>query len=132
MTFTSIVVYLPQRFQAVNDFSPVRSGVNILPVLLISAFGATLSGLLLGTRNVCSYLIVAGNALQLAGLGLLSTLSTEATIPATAYGFQAVLGFGLGTTLSASFILARIEARREDIGTFTPLFVIERARVNPF
>lgn len=120
MAFTSIVVYLPQRFQAVNNLSPVKSGINILPVLLISALGATASGLVLSKWNICSYLIIAGNALQLIGLALQSSLPTTAVIPAAAYGYQAILGLGLGTTLSASFILARIEVRREDIGTFAP------------
>lgn len=112
------MVYLPQRFQAVNDLSPVKAGIQILPVLLVSAFGATFAGVLCSKRNVCAYLVIGGSALQLVGLGLHSALPTSAAIPAAGFGYQAVLGLGLGTLLSASFVLARLEVRRADIGMF--------------
>jgi hypothetical protein len=123
LSFTSTVVYLPQRFQAVNALSPVKAGINILPVLVVSALGATVSGLVLGKKNICSYLVLMGNSLQLIGLGLQSSLSASDIIPAASYGYQAILGLGLGTSLSSSFILARIEVPRaiiaSTVGTLT-------------
>lgn len=116
LAFTSTVIYLPQRFQAVNDSTPVESGIKILTVLLVSAFGATVSGLVLSKRNICSYLIILGTSLQLIGLGLHSSLPTTVSISTASYGYQVILGMGLGTTLSSSFILARIEVERKDIG----------------
>nr|POE51900.1 putative box c/d snorna protein [Quercus suber] len=116
LTFTSIVVYLPQRFQAVNGLSPVRAGINILPFLLVSAFGAILSGVVLSRRNLCSYFIISANCFQLLGLGLLSSLPTSAHIPSVGYVYQAILGFGTGTALISSFVLAKTEVERIDIG----------------
>nr|POE72010.1 efflux pump fus6 [Quercus suber] len=104
-----------RRFQAVNGLSPVKAGVSILPVLLVSAFGATVSGVLLSKRNLCSYFIIAANCLQLIGLGLLSSLPTSAPIPTVGYVYQTILGLGLGTALTSSFVLARIEVDRKDI-----------------
>lgn len=86
-------------------------------MLLVSAFGAVLAGFVCSKVNICSYVIIAGSALQLVGLGLQSALPTDPKIPVASYGYQAVLGFGLGTLLSASFVLARFETRRADIGT---------------
>lgn len=124
LAFTSVVVYLPQRFQAVNNLSPVKAGINVLPVLLVSAFGATFSGLILSRRNLCSYLIIFGNALQVVGLGLHSALPTNPAIATASYGYRAILGLGLGTTLSSSFVLARIEVRRSDIGMLFPFLIL--------
>jgi len=125
------VVYLPQRFQAVNDLSPVTAGIRICPALVVSAFAATATGFVLSKKNICSYMMIAGTALQLLGLGLQSSLPTSAAVPPAAYGYQAVLGLGLGTSLIASFVLARIEVRREDIGKLTPSIALLHQPSNP-
>lgn len=116
--FSSIVIYLPQRFQTVNGFSPIQAGERVLPFLLVSAFGATFSGVALSKKSTfCSAFIMAGTALQVLGLGLHSSLSTSMEVPAVEYVYQAILGMGTGSVLSATFFLARIEIpRREDIG----------------
>lgn len=116
--FTSNVVYLPQRFQFVNDLSPVEAGIKILPLLLVSAGGNLVGGFIMGKVNLGAWITLVGNALQIIGLGLSSTVPTDAGIPASSYGYQAVLGMGLGTSLSGSFLLARIEVSKVDIGEF--------------
>lgn len=72
----------------------------------------------MGKVNLGAWITLVGNALQIIGLGLSSTVPTDAGIPASSYGYQAVLGMGLGTSLSGSFLLARIEVSKVDIGEF--------------
>ena len=72
----------------------------------------------MGKVNLGAWITLLGNALQIIGLGLSSTVPTDASIPASSYGYQAIVGMGLGTSLSGSFLLARIEVSRIDIGKF--------------
>lgn len=74
------------------------------------------SDLIMGKKNVGSWIILLGNVLQLVGLGLSSSMVNSTNIPAAAYGCQAILGLGLVASLSASFLLARIEVSKRDIG----------------
>ena len=70
----------------------------------------------MGKKNLGSWLILLGNVLQLVGLGLSSSVVNSTSIPATAYGYQLILGLGIGTSLGAYFLLARIEVSKKDIG----------------
>lgn len=111
------MIYLPQRFQAVNALSPVDAGEKVLPFLLVSAFAAVFSGVTLSKKNWCSYYLIAGTSFQVLGLALQSTLPTSVEVPRIAYFYQALLGIGTGTSLLASFVLARIEIpHKEHIG----------------
>lgn len=113
---TSVVVYLPQRFQSANGLSPVDAGLKLIPILVVSAAGSMAAGVILSKGNICAYLIILGTAFQLLGLGLYSSLPVTIEIPTVAYVYQAILGWGIGSTFSASFVLARIEVDRANIG----------------
>ncbi|KAL7621663.1 hypothetical protein AAE478_008990 [Parahypoxylon ruwenzoriense] len=116
--FLVTVVFLPQRFQLVNGLSPVDAGVRMLPLLLLSASGAGLGGIISKKHNISWYVLTSSLGLQLIGLGLMTTLPTNSNeIPVKQYGFQAILGLGFGLTLSCLVIVAQTEVKDDyDVG----------------
>jgi hypothetical protein len=48
--------------------------------------------------------------------GLLTTLGDGATVPHPLYGYEVVLGIGLGGALVSSIIMAKLNALEEDAG----------------
>ena len=103
------LINLPQRFQIVNALSPVEAGIRLLPLLVLSAFGAGLSGIICNKKNISFYLICFANVLQIIGTGLMSVSSTAKHIPASIYGLEAVLGFAFGTNAVCLMITSRVE-----------------------
>ncbi|GKT69111.1 drug resistance transporter [Colletotrichum tofieldiae] len=113
--FLVTIVFLPQRFQLINGFSPVEAGVRMLPLLLVSATGAALGGIFSKKYNISCYVLAVSLGLQVIGLGLMTTLPTASRkLPQAQYGFQVLLGLGFGLSLSCLVIVAQMEVRNDD------------------
>ena len=110
------IINLPQRFQIVNGESPANAGIRMLPLLLVSAFGAGLAGVICSKKNISWHLLVTSNALQVLGAGLISSLPSSEYIPKEQYGYQAILGLGFGLGLSSLVIVSRVEVNDDDLG----------------
>lgn len=110
------IVFLPQRFQLPNGLTPAEAGTQMLALLLFSALGAGLGGAISSRRNIAWYILVTALALQLLGLGLLSTLPASGPVTVRQYGYQAILGLGFGLSLSSLVIMARVEVGPSDVG----------------
>lgn len=111
------IINLPQWFQIVNGLSPVDAGVRMLPLLLVSACGAGIAGAIASKKNVSWHILVSSNALQVLGLGLMSSLPSTEAVSKDQYGFQAILGMGFGLGLSSLIIVTRVEVDDDDLGT---------------
>lgn len=114
------IVNLPQRFQIVNGKSPVTAGVNMLPLLLLSAAGSGVGGALLSKKNVGFYVLVISNVFQALGLGLLSSLPTSEKVPVQIYPYMAMLGIGFGLSVVSMMVLTRTGVSEEDQGSSRP------------
>ncbi|RMZ75534.1 hypothetical protein DV738_g5436, partial [Chaetothyriales sp. CBS 135597] len=117
--FMVIIVNLPQRFQAVNNFSPFRAGIYLLPLLLSSPFASGLCGYLVSKLKIPPfYLIISGAALQLLGICLLGSLD-ETTPPmkvdSKVLGYEVIVGFGFGTGLSTLLIMTPLVVQEKDM-----------------
>ena len=110
----SIYIYLPQRFQIENGLSPLSSGIHLLLVPLVCFMATGLGSGISFIINITYPLLVASMALQCIALGLLSTLPATATIPATLYGYECILGFGFGLALPTVSTIARLELSHFD------------------
>ena len=71
-TFSGFVFYvavinLPQRFQIVDQDSPVVAGVKLLPMMVASAVGSLTGGAVNRKRNFTPFTLMAGSAFQLLG-----------------------------------------------------------------
>lgn len=127
--FMTAVIYLPQRFQLQNSYSPADAGVRMLPLLLLSSVAAGVGGFIVQIKNVSFYLLVVSACLQLLGLGLMSSLpASMGSAPARQYGYQIILGVGFGLSLSTLPLVARLEVEKEDhavsMGAITQIRVL--------
>lgn len=112
----AVIVYLPQRFQLQNGYSAIDAGVRMLAYLLFSSFSAGVAAVLMVIKNVIYYMLVFAVCLQVLGLGLLSTLPATEHLATRQYGYQVILGFGFGISLSVLPLMARMEVSRADHG----------------
>lgn len=112
--FVSIVVNIPQRAQAVNELSPIRTGIALLPLLLISPFATAVLGILTSNFKVPPfYSMLIGAVLQLVGVGLTTSLPIDGyRIAPQQYGYEAIIGPGFGLGLSTVLTLAPLVAMR--------------------
>lgn len=110
------IIFLPQRFQLSNGLSPVGAGIRMLPLLLLSAFGAGLGGAICSRKNVSFWILMGSLALQVLGLGLMSSLPISEAIAARQYVYQCILGLGFGLSLSSLALVARFEVKAVDHG----------------
>ena len=107
------------------------AGVRLIPLLLASACGSTLNGVLSFRQGFTFYSLLACNCLILLGSGLLSSLSYRHDIPTTIYPFQFVLGFGIGATISGTTIMAAINSNFEHYGRLSLVHEIRELTTTP-
>ncbi|KAI1320435.1 putative MFS multidrug transporter [Xylariaceae sp. FL0255] len=113
--YLSILIILPERFQIVNGDSALLSGIHLLPMLGATALGAFLAGAASRQHNRTSLTLVVAHVLQLVGVSLLATLRDTTTEIKAQYGFQVILGLGIGLSLGATTIMATVQSRQADL-----------------
>jgi hypothetical protein len=64
-------------------------------------------------------LLLLGGALQTIGIALFVILASEGGKVARQYGFQVVVGTGIGFVTTATFLLVPIKMEKRDLGTLT-------------
>ncbi|KAL0936756.1 MFS multidrug transporter [Colletotrichum truncatum] len=113
--FFPAIVNLPQLNQIVHLNSAAISGVRILPLLLLSSLGSMLSGILLSkTIRFGWQTILLGAIIASLGMGLFIELPFSEGLLARSYGYQVILGAGLGIMMPAFMILGRAEVEDRD------------------
>ncbi|TFY63560.1 hypothetical protein EVG20_g6268 [Dentipellis fragilis] len=97
--FNSSLYYLPQFFQVALGYSPIRSGVFLLPVLVSQTLASFVSGVIVSRTGRYRTIIYVGFAVWTVGCGLLSTVnaSTKKAIPVV---YMLLAGVGAGQCLS--------------------------------
>jgi MFS family permease len=119
-SFYPAILLLPQRFQAVNNASPSRAGIQLLTLTLTSPVFSFLSGALMPHRKPpAEYIILIAASLITVGIGLMSCLPVGMTTPIAVYGYEVILGAGLGAVMPASYFLLKIHVPEEDIASAT-------------
>lgn len=116
--FFVLIFNLPLRSQLVNLDNPETSGIRLLPLLGAIALGSFLGGAASRKKNLTFHTFTLGTAVVMAGLGLLSTLSSDLIVQKKLYGFEVVVGFGIGLTFSTISLLTTIETAPQDHGTY--------------
>lgn len=113
--FMTVLINLPQRFQAVNGATPFEAGVHLLPLLLASPFATALAGQLATRLNIPAfYLLLTGASLQLVGVGLASSVGIGQD--RYMYGCETILGFGFGMLLVTLLMFVPATVDRSDLG----------------
>ncbi|RDW57487.1 hypothetical protein BP6252_13747 [Coleophoma cylindrospora] len=111
---TLIVYFLSIWFQTVKGVSPVRSGIDLLPLVVSLTISAILAGV--GTQRSGYYtpFLVLGACIAAVGSGLLTILKIDTT-QAQWIGYQVVYGFGLGACFQAPNMAAQTVLPHEEV-----------------
>jgi hypothetical protein len=124
--FMAAIINIPQRLQTVNSTTAIGAGIRLLPLLLLSPVASASSGFLMSKLKIPPlYLLITGGSLQVLGVGLFSSLdSANLEIPSAQYGYQAIMGFGFGLSLSTTLMMAPLVVQQKDMGRYTFCFNI--------
>jgi EmrB/QacA subfamily drug resistance transporter len=112
------VTYLPLFLQVVNGASPTGSGLQILPLmggLLLTSIG---SGQIISRTGRYKPYPIAGTAIMVVGLLLLSTMDVH-TSHVLASLFMFVLGLGLGLVMQVLVLAVQNAVDYSDLGVAT-------------
>ncbi|KAL7941873.1 major facilitator superfamily domain-containing protein [Trichoderma barbatum] len=90
-----IIYYMPLYFQAVKEYSPVLTGVCILPQTFTVAPAGAVAGIIITKTGEYRWAIWSGWALATLGLGLLCILEVRTSVPGWIL-LNLVSGIGLG------------------------------------
>ncbi|KAB5513119.1 drug resistance transporter EmrB/QacA subfamily [Coniochaeta sp. 2T2.1] len=114
--FMTVLINLPQRFQAVSGSTPFQAGIHLLPLLLSSPLATTVAGQLVSRWQVPPfYMLLAGASLQVLGLGLASSVGVGEAGDKMMYGFEVIMGFSFGMTLIMLIIYVPFVVERADM-----------------
>ena len=109
------------------------AGIHLMPLLCSTAFGKTLSaafllhwpnitlgsflgGVASSKKNRTSPALVLATSLILLGSGLMSTLGGGKEFYTPTYGYQILLGLGVGLSVSSTTVLAALACKSDDVG----------------
>jgi len=117
------IINVPLRSQIVNFYDAVHSGILLLPLMGSMALGSMTGGMFSAKKNNSFWTSNAASCLMLMGSGLLSTLGDTSKPERKEYGFQVILGLGLGLNMSTATFVTSLQSQFEHHGwSHIPLF----------
>ncbi|KAH7921437.1 MFS general substrate transporter [Leucogyrophana mollusca] len=116
--FFSSLYYLPQFFQVALGYSPIRSGVFLLPVLVSQSFASWVAGITVSRTGRYRTIVYVGFSVWAVGCGCLSTVTTS-TPKALLVFFMLLSGVGAGQTLQTTTVAAQASVSRRDMSVVT-------------
>ncbi|OCF40914.1 aflatoxin efflux pump AFLT [Kwoniella heveanensis CBS 569] len=124
--FMILVYYLSLTYQAVYHTSATGAGVKLLPLILIQVFFLILSSRIIPKIGRFKPVIVCGPILLAIASGLFYTIRHNQT-ESHLYGFQVILGAGIGMCLQNVMISVQHELKNEpwliSLGTGLAIFI---------
>lgn len=109
-----LLYYLPLWFQVVKGLSATQSGIRLLPMILPTVFGAILAGVLTSRLGYYNPFFILSSVLMPIGAGLLATLSPTSGMSEW-FGYQVILGLGLGVGAQQPLTVAQTVLGKADI-----------------
>ncbi|KAJ9613474.1 hypothetical protein H2200_003416 [Cladophialophora chaetospira] len=118
--------FLPVFFQAVRGASPTRSGVLIMPIVVVQAVTGVAAGAITYQFGWVRPLAWVGMALMTLGFGLFAIIGTSTTLALTVF-IEIVAALGVGATFQAPLIAYQSAVGSADIAMATALFGFVRS-----
>lgn len=118
MPFYVVFVQLPQRFQTVNFTTAERAGILLLPCTLVTPLGAMAAGLV-ARKIATEYVLILSAAIVFVGTGLMGSLPTHSHLWPGTYGYEVIIGLGLGLSSPPYFMLLATSIAGKDISVGT-------------
>ncbi|KIV94475.1 hypothetical protein PV10_02240 [Exophiala mesophila] len=117
-SYLVLLFYLPIYFQSILNASPIRSGVNNLPLVLAAAVFALLGGAVVMQTGRAQQVMMSGSLLATVAIGLLYTLDIG-TSTATWVGYQFFVGATLAFAIMHGLTIAQANVGPEDLSAVT-------------
>ncbi|CCU82105.1 putative MSF multidrug transporter [Blumeria hordei DH14] len=125
--FFIIIINIPIRYQLLNGDTPTMAGIHLLSLLALSAAGSALGGALSINKNRTCITLIMASILTCLGTGLLSTAPNSRTIEPIQFFYQALLGLGLGLSVSSITIMTGLASDLESVASVNG--AVNQARV---
>ncbi|KLT44397.1 MFS general substrate transporter [Cutaneotrichosporon oleaginosum] len=106
------VYYLSLALQTQWRFSATGAGVRLLPLILTQIVVMIITSRIIPLVGYIKWAIVAGPALIALGSGLLYTVDTHTPL-SRLYGFQIIIGAGIGLALQNTMVSIQFDLRTE-------------------
>jgi hypothetical protein len=118
--------YLPLYFQALRGASPVRSGVLLMPMVVVQALIGVAVGGIIFRYGWIRPIIWTGMALSTLGFGLFITLGPTTSLPSLV-AIEVVAAIGIGAVFQAPLIAYQAAVETADMAIATALFGFVRS-----
>ncbi|KAJ4339087.1 hypothetical protein N0V87_003522 [Didymella glomerata] len=118
MPFYVVFVQLPQRFQTVNFTSAERAGILLLPCTMVSPVGAMAAGIAV-KKIAAEYVFILAAAMVCVGTGLMGSLPTYSHLWTGIYGYEIIVGLGMGLAAPPSYMLLQASIAEKDVSVGT-------------
>jgi hypothetical protein len=83
----------------------------------VSPLSAVIAGILMPKRKPpAEYLVVVSTTLIVVGIGLMGSLPVQKQTPVVVYGYQIILGMGLGLLAPAILFILKYHIPDDDLG----------------
>lgn len=117
-SYVVILYYLPIYFQSIKGASPIKSGVDNLPLVLAAAIFALAGGAVVTKTGRAQQVMFVGSMLATVALGLIYTLDIG-TSTAKWVGYQFFLGAGMAFAIMQGLTVAQANVGPEDLAAVT-------------
>jgi EmrB/QacA subfamily drug resistance transporter len=118
MAMFGAIIFIPLFLQIVYGASPTSSGLRMIPLMAGLLVTAVLSGRAISRIGRYRPFPIAGTAVLVVGMFLLSLLGVD-TPPWVASAYMVVVGVGLGLVMQVLVLAVQNDARPQDIGVAT-------------
>ncbi|MGA9113644.1 MAG: MDR family MFS transporter [Candidatus Dormiibacterota bacterium] len=112
------IVFLPQYLQIVKGDGATNSGLLLVPMMVGLLITSIVSGQLISRTGRYKVFPIAGTAITVVGLFLLSTMGATTPAVVTA-AYMVVLGLGLGGVMQVLVVVVQNSVAQRDLGTAT-------------
>ncbi|KAF2821599.1 MFS multidrug transporter-like protein [Ophiobolus disseminans] len=99
------IFQLPLRYQVVHGTSALGAGLRTMPFIASALFSSAITAALAKKGNPPLYLVIGSGILQVCGFSLLANIPPSTVITARQYSYEALAGFGCGSSISLLVLL---------------------------
>ena len=118
MAMFGAIVFIPLYLQLVYGATPTGSGLRMIPLMAGLLLAAIFSGRLISRIGRYKAFPVAGTAVLIVGMFLLSELGVG-TAPWLASVYMAIVGVGIGLVMQVLVLVVQNDAKPREIGVAT-------------
>ena len=110
------LVQIPQRYMTVNGLSSFDAAVRLLSFGAFVPLSSTFAAALIGKYQIPpSFVILSGSMMQLVGAVLFSRIPSDLYVHPEQYGYQIMLGVGVGFVMCGLILLVPCVMEHRDL-----------------